>query len=1431
MTLSENYVIGMDANQALVGARTMAEAANIVKQAFGIMEGSAARFNVNGDKTSATLNGLTTEGEKLSVMLAKTSQGFKVLGVASTDTARRINDAQASASNFTKNLQGQTSLMASGGSTKEMLKYVSALDAAGEAFKKLEPTQRGVGTNMWASVQADQVKNYKGGLGDLQQALFNVKKAHAGLGDEAKAALEKQKAAAAQLYSLYQSAGQARQTQGFVQGQAAPQLGNATEVQKAAFNTAIGNLKAFQIQTGTSTAAIQQMWAQLGTNGPQVYIGHMAQVQRQVLAVRTAMAQLGSAPPAPAVDKGVLLSWETFARFFEARILYAGITAVTSALREGMSTAIEYNAEIARIKTLSKDTADTQDRWNASVQRVSNAFGANSIDVAKSYYSALSNQIGQSIADVEGYTRSTQRFAQVTAATAEQANNLFSSVINSYGLSIGAVTKLEGELFKTIDLGRVSAGQMSDSIGRILVPAKQLGVAYQEMFAGIAVLTQKGVSPSDSMTQLLNVMNKLIKPSDALKKLFREWGVETGQQAIATFGFTGVLKKLNEELQQHGIARIGEEFNELRGMRGILGLIGTDLNLFIDTLAKITASSGQYATGIDETFNTPFKRMQIEINKIKNYFLVMGEEIIRTIDSVTTPMGGLANVIKGIAALIQGSLAGAMTYFAGTLLTRLSLSAYGTIGALNGLKMAFTALHGVIARNPIGLLVTAIGAVASYFAFAESAAERATRMAAEFSTKMLDEVAKYTEGTSKQLAMIERGIIEKYRAILDAGTKTTTALGDAHGNLNNLLKGYDDVIKKSRDSALGDIDSQITNVNKRISDSGAAVKEMERTLKTLTKEKDAEDFSNLVGPDKTAVQKVKVYIDSITAMQAEAEQAAAGGDIERALLLKDEVLQRNNGLQALLKTTTAKKESYKADEDQARLTLAELNYQGTEIELNDRIRKSHDKIGDSLKRNRKGYIDVEKVNRAIVDNQVQMAKSGNEEEKAQLRIQLVKDKLALKQAEYLDSTQALADAASVNLNVYERMETVASSILKIDKARQDSAKTELEQLKLKRKGIDANYDALIKLTKITASDKIQLAGGLPEDPNSKNVLANYQEIINQLREQGAGPSLLELKGLEEAITLKGKILDLDKQDKALGQEKLNAREKELRDSKDLGKQKDDLKRKTSEEASAFVEAQLKIKSFPSRVETIQMAAARGRASNEFDITTATPDQIKDRLKVLTDYNNMLQSQTTVIDPLGTGPFRREQTGVVAQAIVALQRYKKDAEDLIPIEKKVADATTAMQAFADEADRNQKVADAQVKTTAALAKQTADVAAAINEVTQATRNLMNVSPAARSIVSEPIDNRAAGGYMHGSDNIPAMLARGEFVVSQKNTRRFYSQLIGMNSGISNLASGGRVGGNTFGDINVNMTSSSNASVDAIQLGRAIKREMSRGTVRF
>jgi len=90
--------------------------------------------------------------------------------------------------------------------------------------------------------------------------------------------------------------------------------------------------------------------------------------------------------------------------------------------------------------------------------------------------------------------------------------------------------------------------------------------------------------------------------------------------------------------------------------------------------------------------------------------------------------------------------------------------------------------------------------------------------------------------------------------------------------------------------------------------------------------------------------------------------------------------------------------------------------------------------------------------------------------------------------------------------------------------------------------------------------------------------------------------------------------------------------------------------------------------------------------------------------------------------------------------------------------------------------------------------------------------------------------ASGGMPRGSDTIPAMLTRGETVMTAKATQRFHSDFQRMNAGMlpAYRNAGGTVN-NTIGDVSIHVDGSKSPKMTAQEISRVLKRGHRKGVI--
>lgn len=139
------------------------------------------------------------------------------------------------------------------------------------------------------------------------------------------------------------------------------------------------------------------------------------------------------------------------------------------------------------------------------------------------------------------------------------------------------------------------AGELANTYGRVAIMSNDVGLSFDETNAALASLTIQGTKYNEAMTFLRNVVLKLAKPTKEMRKLFDDWGVASGQAAVKTFGFDGVIQKLAEHANGSSEDLV-ELFSTIRGYLGIAGLVNGG---FDETLMLMKTKTNQYSEAID----------------------------------------------------------------------------------------------------------------------------------------------------------------------------------------------------------------------------------------------------------------------------------------------------------------------------------------------------------------------------------------------------------------------------------------------------------------------------------------------------------------------------------------------------------------------------------------------------------------------------------------------------------------------------------------------------------------------------------------------------------------------------------------------------------------------------------------------------------------
>jgi len=310
---------------------------------------------------------------------------------------------------------------------------------------------------------------------------------------------------------------------------------------------------------------------------------------------------------------------------------------MTRQLERAVREAAELYRAMAEVQTISKDTAMTVEDWRIQVRRLSDTYRMAQADIVEGLYQVTSNQIAAGQGAL-AFVASAAPFAKATRSTMTDAINILSSAINSFNLNASQAEIISAQFFKTVELGRVRIGDMANQFGRVSVLAAQMKVDLEELNALVAHLTIAGTKYERSSTFIINLLNAMIKPSEAMKDFFHSMNVDSGQAAIQIHGLAGVLKEAM--LYTRGQAgEVGELFRNLRAMSGF-SAAARDIAQLERYIEAQKDAMDTYIKAQEFIMTGPGDRLLDITNRMQNVFIDIAQSFI------TTLILGLDDVIK-----------------------------------------------------------------------------------------------------------------------------------------------------------------------------------------------------------------------------------------------------------------------------------------------------------------------------------------------------------------------------------------------------------------------------------------------------------------------------------------------------------------------------------------------------------------------------------------------------------------------------------------------------------------------------------------------------------------------------------------------------------------------------------------------------------------
>lgn len=740
-----------------------------------------------------------------------------------------------------------------------LLDFIKTTNLSGEAINR-----------MWANLEKGKIKSGASGeLGKLQQKLLDLEIAYGRISAAAEKAGEASKKAHDKSIEAAKRDEEAQKKLDYAKAKFSP-IGQGTTVEQGRVENAQRRLLDFLNTTKLTDEQVKKLWNDFEAGATRVsggsagkLIGLLRNLENQVNRVgETSSREMARTNLQLEEQKRRLtelnFSWQTMFRLFVTQTAARGFGMIVEDLAEANRLTIELTKNLANIQTLdgSKTPAAI---LRKDLNELAGTYGLDVAKQAEGQYQVLSNQIAEGARSIR-FMADANIYAKVANTDTASAVDTLSAAIHAYGLQAEDATDLGAKFAKVIDLGKVNGKELEHNLGRLLVPAAQLGVRFEEIGAAIATTTISGVENNVASTMLRNVMMSMLKPTKELTALVNEWGYESTQQAIQAEGFGNILARISEEVMGNQSA-LAQLFPNMRAFGGAAIFAGNGLNVFNRYLDQIDSSLDQYDEKVNIVMTNTTAKMEQAKAKIEGVFM----------QEITAPIiDTIAEVTNGFDAFVPSAEA---VRAAGVLVA--DMLAFGI--AVGGRKALISMMNVIKAVEAGTLAFGGFAAIATTAAIALSMVKDANELATESIERQAEELDSINEERLKQLAKETNAAKAHEKEVARAIQKE---LGERRKLLNAVKSLTAEQIKAVADAnekSIQSIEAMLNKTKDKVSTVKSDLKSLKSETQILIDDLNSAKLDNLLSGLDVGAQ-FGIIFDEIEKVKTALNAAAENGD-------------------------------------------------------------------------------------------------------------------------------------------------------------------------------------------------------------------------------------------------------------------------------------------------------------------------------------------------------------------------------------------------------------------------------------------------------------------------------------------------------------------------------------------------------------------------
>ncbi|MEY8517179.1 phage tail tape measure protein [Lachnospiraceae bacterium 29-84] len=321
------------------------------------------------------------------------------------------------------------------------------------------------------------------------------------------------------------------------------------------------------------------------------------------------------------------------------------IGGVAAAIYAGpVKAAQEYETAIAKVSTIADTQAVPIEEMSSEIMKLSNTTGIAASQIADDVYNAIS--AGQQTGDAVNFVSYSTKLAKAGFAESAQTLDVLTTILNAYGMEAGEVSKVSDMLVQTQNKGKVSVGELSSVMGKIIPTANANNVALEQLCAGYAIMTSKGIAAAETTTYMNSMLNELSKSGTTAEKTLRATTGKSFKELMTEGKSLGeVIQILQQEAEKSGKS-LNDMFGSAEAGKAAVSLLSGGVEGFNEQVAGMVGSVGATEEAFTKMNQTTEAKMQKAKNSIANLGIVLGQNLLPIV-------GNLAEKVAAVVVKVS----------------------------------------------------------------------------------------------------------------------------------------------------------------------------------------------------------------------------------------------------------------------------------------------------------------------------------------------------------------------------------------------------------------------------------------------------------------------------------------------------------------------------------------------------------------------------------------------------------------------------------------------------------------------------------------------------------------------------------------------------------------------------------------------------------